>query len=57
VVAKSCPTLLIVGAFNDYTENNCWWPSQCDHCLTGEETDPFLFWNATLAGLAAVKAA
>lgn len=54
IAAKACPTLLIVGAFNDYTEMNGWWPSLCPTCGTGEEADPYLFWNATVAGIAAV---
>ena len=55
VVANTCPTVLVVGAFNDYTENNCWWPSKCPTCQTGEERDPFLFWNATVEGLEMVR--
>jgi hypothetical protein len=54
VVAHECPAQLIVGAFNDYTEMNSFWPSKCPHCKTGEEEDPYLFWNATVQGLAAV---
>ena len=57
VAAKQCPAQLIVGAFNDYSEMNGWWPSQCPDCATGEEHDPYLFWNATVAGLASVRAA
>ena len=55
IAAKSCPTLLIVGAFNDYSEMNGWWPSLCPTCGTGEEADPYLFWNATVACIAAVR--
>jgi hypothetical protein len=57
VVAKACPEQLIVGAFNDYTEMNAWSPAKCPGCRTGEETDPYLFWNATIDGLAIVRAA
>lgn len=57
VAAKACPALLIVGAFNDYSEMNGWWPSLCPTCGTGEEADPYLFWNATIAGIAAVRGA
>ena len=57
VVEQACPTLLIVGAFNDYTEMNGWWPSKCPECNTGEELDPYLFWNATVEGLAQVRKA
>jgi hypothetical protein len=57
VAAAQCPTQLIVGAFNDYTEMNAWWPSRCPDCRTGEEDDPYLFWNATVAGLASVRRA
>ena len=35
---------------------NGWWPSECPHCATGEEADPYLFWNATVAGLAVGEA-
>ena len=55
IVAKACPKQLVIGAVNDYTENNAWWPSKCPHCLTGEEADPMLFWNATLEGIALVQ--
>lgn len=57
VVATACPRRLVVGAFNDRSEFNGWWPAQCPHCTTGEESDPFLFWNATVRGLDAVRAA
>ena len=57
VVGKECPRQLIVGAVNDYTENNGWWPSKCRYCQTGEENDPWLFWNATMEGIAAVRKA
>ena len=57
VVAATCPAQLIVGAFNDYTEMNGWWPSKCPHCRTGEENDPYLFWNVTKEGLASVVSA
>ena len=57
VAAAQCPEQLIVGAFNDYTEMNAWWPSRCPDCRTGEEDDPYLFWNATVAGLASVRRA
>ena len=42
VAAKQCPAQLIVGAFNDYSEMNGWWPSRCPQCATGEESDPYL---------------
>lgn len=57
LVARTCPSQLIVGAYNDYTEMNAWSPAVCPRCRTGEEKDPYLFWNATLEGLAAVRAA
>ncbi len=57
VAAAQCPDQLIVGAFNDYTEMNAWWPSRCPECRTGEENDPNLFWNATKDGLDAVRRA
>mmetsp|Transcript_25406 Transcript_25406/g.72350 ORF Transcript_25406/g.72350 Transcript_25406/m.72350 type:complete len:740 (-) Transcript_25406:329-2548(-) len=55
IVAQTCPKQLVVGAFNDYTENNGWWPSKCPHCTTGEEKDPMLFWNATIEGITMVR--
>jgi hypothetical protein len=58
VVAKACPVVLVVGGFNDYTEMNCWWPSECAECAdagTADDRDPFLFWNATVDGLAMVR--
>lgn len=57
VAAAQCPDQLIVGAFNDYTEMNSWWPSRCPQCRTGEEKDPNLFWNATKQGLGEVRRA
>jgi hypothetical protein len=57
VAASACPSQLIVGGFNDYTEMNCWWPSQCPSCRTGEESDPRAFWDATAAGLRMVRQA
>ena len=58
VAAEQCPVQLIVGAVNDYTEMNCWWPSLCPNCETGgEAADPYLFWNVTVAGLEAVHSA
>jgi hypothetical protein len=57
VAAAQCPDQLIVGAFNDYTEMNAWWPSRCLQCRTGEENDPHLFWNATKHGLDMVRRA
>ena len=36
---------------------NGWWPSECPHCRTGEEKDPYLFWNVTKEGLASVASA
>eukprot|EP00035_Acanthoeca_spectabilis_P014725 m.285678 g.285678 ORF g.285678 m.285678 type:complete len:136 (-) comp16206_c0_seq12:2063-2470(-) len=57
IAAAVCPTQVIVGAFNDYTEMNCWSPAQCPNCATGEEKDPYLFWNATVQGLASIRSA
>ena len=36
---------------------NGWWPSKCPHCRTGEENDPYLFWNVTKEGLSSVASA
>ena len=55
VVAEECPAQLMVGCANDNAESNAWWPTACPHCTTGEESDPYLFWNATLDGLALVR--
>jgi hypothetical protein len=57
IAASVCPTQLIVGAYNDYTEMNGWSPARCPFCKTGEEVDPYLFWNATVTGLASVMTA
>lgn len=57
VAAKSCPSLVILGAFNDYTEMNCWWPSECTGCETGEENNPYLFWNTTVLGIHQIQQA
>jgi hypothetical protein len=57
VVAEECPNQLIVGCVNDYVESSSWWPSRCPQCTTGEERDPYLFWNVTLDGLALVQKA
>eukprot|EP00039_Didymoeca_costata_P033454 m.42417 g.42417 ORF g.42417 m.42417 type:complete len:741 (-) comp9880_c0_seq2:143-2365(-) len=56
IVADTCPDVLIVGAFNDYTENNGWYPTKCALCEDGEEHDPFLLSNITQKGLALVHA-
>ena len=55
VAGEECPSQLIVGCANDYAEANGWLPTRCPECKTGEEDDPHLFWNATLAGLALVR--
>ena len=55
VAAEECPSQLIVGCANDYAEANSWFPSRCSRCKTGEEKEPRLFWNATLARLALVR--
>ena len=39
------------------TENNGWWPSTCPTCMTGDENDPYLFWDATIDGVAKVREA
>ena len=48
-------TGLIVGCVNDFAEANSWFPARCPRCQTGEQEDPRLFWDATLAGLALVR--
>jgi hypothetical protein len=55
VVAEECPSQLIVGCANDYAEANSWLPARCPRCQTGEEADPYLFFNATLDGLAFIR--
>jgi hypothetical protein len=55
VAAEECPSQLSVGCANDYAEANSWFSARCPRCKTGEENDPHLFWNATLAGLALVR--
>ena len=55
-VAEACPLQAVVGGVNDYTEGNGWWPSTCERCSTGDEKDPYLFYNAAVAGAAMIRA-